>query len=143
MPARYAKLGIRFQYPENWTLDESDAIKGDDSVSVYSPDGAFWSIIKHPLSSSPEELVEAALAAMRQEYDELDAEPVEETCGRQALVGFDINFYCLDLTNTALIRAFRTAQGAYLVLCQADDREFQEVEAVFRAITRSLFAEPL
>jgi hypothetical protein len=139
MPARYAKLGIQFQYPENWTLDESDAIQGDYSVSVFSPGGAFWSIIKHPRSTSPRQLVEAALQAMRQEYDELDADPVDETCGTQTLVGCDINFYCLDLTNTAMLRAFRTTQASYLILCQADDCEFQEVEAVFRAITRSLF----
>ncbi len=140
MPRQYAKLGIHFQFPDNWALDESDALKGDESVSVFSPGGAFWSIIKHPRSALPQELVEAALQAMRQEYDELDAEGVEETLAGQALVGFDMNFYCLDLTNTALLRAFQTAEATYLVLCQADDREFAEVEGVFRAMTRSLLS---
>ena len=26
MPARFDKLGISFQYPENWTLDDTDAV---------------------------------------------------------------------------------------------------------------------
>ena len=140
MPLEYAKLGIHFQFPDNWTLDESDALKGDESVSVYSPGGAFWSIIKHPRSASPRELVEAALQAMRQEYDELDVEEVKEMLVGHELVGCDMNFYCLDLTNTALLRSFQTAEATYLVLCQADDREFTEVSPVFRAMTQSLLS---
>ncbi|HUY33047.1 MAG TPA: hypothetical protein VMV69_09720 [Pirellulales bacterium] len=140
MPTQYAKLGIHFQFPDNWTLDESDALKGDESVSVYSPGGAFWSIIKHPRTALPRELIEAALQAMRQVYDELDVEPIEETVVGYELVGCDMNFYCLDLTNTALLRAFQTTEATYLVLCQADDREFADVEPVFRAMTRSLLS---
>jgi len=140
MPLEYAKLGIHFQFPENWTLDESDALRGDESVSVYSPGGAFWSIIKHPRSALPHELVEAALQAMRQEYDELDVEEVKERVAGRELVGCDMNFYCLDLTNTALLRVFQTTEATYLVLCQADDREFATIEPVFQAMTRSLLS---
>jgi hypothetical protein len=140
MPSRYAKLGIHFQFPENWTLDESDALKGDESVSVYSPGGAFWSIIRHPHTTSPADLVEAAMQAMRQEYDELDAEAIEETVAGHDLIGYDLNFYCLDMTNTALVRSFQTPKATYLILCQADDREFLEIEGVFRAITLSLWS---
>lgn len=138
MPAVYEKLGIHFQYPENWTLDESEALEGEKSVSVYSPGGAFWSVIIHPPTLDPRALAEAALDTMRQVYDELDAEPIEETIAGRELVGCDMNFYCLDLTNTAQVRSFRRPEGTYLVMCQADDREFAEVEPVFRAITLSL-----
>jgi hypothetical protein len=89
---------------------------------------------------APKDLAEAALQAMRQEYSELDAERVREKSAGRELIGYDLNFYCLDLTNTALVRAVRTADATYLILCQAEDREFAEVEAVFRAITASLLA---
>ncbi|HET6882805.1 MAG TPA: hypothetical protein VFI31_21740 [Pirellulales bacterium] len=138
MPAFYDKLGIKFQYPKNWTLDEGEALEGEQSVSVYSPGGAFWSVVVRPPSQAPQELVDAALATMKQVYDELDAEPVEETIGDVELVGCDINFYCLDLTNTAVVRSGRTPRATLLVLWQADDRELAEVEAVFQAMTRSL-----
>ena len=75
---------------------------------------------------------------MRGEYDELDAEVVRESVGGQDLIGYDINFYCLDLTNTALVRSFRAGERTCMILCQADDREFAEIEPVFRAITMSL-----
>ena len=40
-------------------------------------------------------MAQAALATMRKEYDELDAEPVSETIAGHDLVGFDLNFFCL------------------------------------------------
>lgn len=138
MPAVYDKLGIRFHYPENWTLDESEALEGEKSVSVYSPGGAFWSVIVHPPTLDPQALANAALDTMKQVYDELDTEPVVEAIANCELVGCDMNFYCLDLTNTAQVRAFRRAEATYLVMCQADDREFAEVEPVFRAMLLSL-----
>jgi hypothetical protein len=138
MPAVFDKLGIRFQYPDNWELDEKDALAGESSVTVYSPGAAFWSIAVHGREVAPKDLVEAALKAMRQEYDELDAEPVQERAFGHELIGYDLNFYCLDLTNTALVRAVQTADATYLILCQAEDREFAEVEPVFRAMTASL-----
>jgi hypothetical protein len=138
MPGVYDKLGIRFLYPDNWTLDESEMLEGNSTVSVYSPGGAFWSIIAHPPELDPADLVDAALEAMRQEYDELDAEPFHDVISGYEVVGSDLNFYCLDLTNTAQIRSFSTDDASYLVLCQADDREYDEIGGVFEAMTRSL-----
>jgi hypothetical protein len=138
MAAIFDKLGIRFLYPENWQLDESEALAGNQLVSVYSPGGSFWSVMIHPPSTAPATLAAAALKAMRQQYDELDSEEVRETVGGHDLVGYDMNFYCLDLTNTARVRSYRTPDAAYVVFCQADDREFAEIEEVFRAITMSL-----
>ncbi len=39
MPRVYDKLGIRFLYPDNWTLDEDEAIQGNRSVTALSPGG--------------------------------------------------------------------------------------------------------
>lgn len=138
MPAVYEKLGVSFQYPENWELDEREAFENQPGVTVYSPGGAFWSLVFQPARVDPHEAAKAALAALRKEYDELDAEEVSEEIGSRTLVGFDLNFYYLDLTNTAYIRAFRTPGTSYLILCQAEDRELVTVDAVFRAITTSL-----
>jgi hypothetical protein len=71
-------------------------------------------------------------------YDELDDEPTAETFAGREMIGREMNFYCLDLTNTAVARSFATEQGSYLVFCQSDDREYALVAPVFEAITRSL-----
>lgn len=138
MAAVFDKLGVHFLYPENWQLDESEAMDGNQVVTVYSPGGSFWSLMIHPLGTSPAKLAATALKAMRQQYDELDAEEVTDEVAGRDLVGYDMNFYCLDLTNTAQVRSYATDEAAYVIFCQADDREFAEIEPVFRAITISL-----
>jgi hypothetical protein len=142
MPGVYNKMGIRFLYPDNWTLDEEEALHGNRSVTVQSPGGAFWSIALHSPAADPQELANAALAALQAEYPESEAEPVVEQMGPQSIAGYDIRFFYLDFVNTAVVRGFRTPTASCLVLCQAEDREFEELGAVFRAITTSLLVPP-
>ena len=104
MPQQYNKLGIRFQYPDNWTLDEQEALEGNRSVTVLSPGGGFWSVALHPSSADLPPLIEAAVTAMREVYPQLDCEAVEDSIGGRPMSGYDMNFYCLDLTNTACVR---------------------------------------
>jgi hypothetical protein len=137
MPALFDDLGIQFQYPENWRLEQEDAQEGGDSVTVYSPGGAFWSLIIHPRTADPARLAKAAVDAMRQEYEELEAESVQEIIAGRDTVGYDLNFFYLDLTNTAAVRSLRTNRRTYTIFCQAEDREFQQIQTVFLAITTS------
>lgn len=141
MPARFNSMGISFQYPDNWTLDDADAMLGRHTVTVYSPGGAFWSVAIHSGSAEPDKLVVAAVEAMKQEYEGLEAEMARETVAGHELLGYDLAFCCLDLTNTARIRSLQTAQSTYTIFCQAEDREFEQVESVFRAMTTSLLSE--
>lgn len=140
MVSIFDKLGIRFQYPENWQLDESEIGEEFSTITVYSPAGAFWSVSNHPAKLDPGKLADRALQTMRGEYQDLDSEKVHESIAGLELVGYDMNFYCLDLTNTAQVRGFRAGDRVWLVLYQADDREYAAIEPVFRAITTSLLA---
>lgn len=136
MPAIYEKDGIRFQYPENWTLDEAEA--GEYSVTVYSPVGAFWSLVWRDVVEDPHDLAVEALQTLKNEYPATEAEPASETVEGREISGFDVSFYYLDLISTAVIRGFRTPNASCLVLYQAEDREFRELEPVFQAMTASL-----
>ncbi|MBN2477186.1 MAG: hypothetical protein JXB62_21440 [Pirellulales bacterium] len=138
MPAKFERLGISFQYPDNWTLDEEDALAGRSAVTVYSPGGAFWSVVVHPRSADPAQLAEAAVEAMKQEYEGLEAAEAHQSLAGQDMIGYDLNFYYLDLTNTAQVRCLKTGQAVYTVFCQAEDREFAAIENVFLAMTVSL-----
>lgn len=138
MPKVYDSLGIRFQYPDNWSLDEGEALAGNESVAVYSPGGAFWSVAIHPANADGKKLIDAALKAMRDEYQDLDAEDVEDTIHGEQAIGYDINFVCLDLTNTAIVRCVSRPDFQLLIFYQAEDREYEEIEPVFRAMTLSL-----
>ena len=138
MPAHFAKLGISFQYPENWTLDDSDAVLGRKSVTVYSPAGAFWSVAIYSGSAVPAKMASAVVDAMREEYEGLESVKVEKVVAGHELVGYDLNFYCLDLTNTAQVRSLQIAHTTYTIFCQAEDREFERIGRVFGAMTTSL-----
>ncbi|MFH1922878.1 MAG: hypothetical protein ABIP48_23690 [Planctomycetota bacterium] len=140
MPAEFNKLGISFQYPENWALDENDALAGHRSVTVFSPGGAFWSISVHPRSADPVRLADVAVGVMKEEYKDLEVKEVRENVAGREMVGYDLNFYCLDLTNTASVRCLRCDRATYTVFCQAEDREFDKVRAVFHAMTTSFLS---
>ena len=138
MPESYQHRGIRFLYPENWELEEGDTIDGMPTVTVYAPGGAFWSVTLESGKLSLQELTVAALESLRSEYAESEAEPAEEVIAGRRLSGFDVSFYYVDLINTATIRGFTTPAGHYLILAQAEDRDYRQLEVVFLALTTSL-----
>jgi hypothetical protein len=63
---------------------------------------------------------------------------MEESLVGHMLVGYDLAFYCLDLTNTAHVRGLRFAHTTYTIYCQAEDREYERVKRVFEAMTVTL-----
>lgn len=138
MPAIFDRSGIRFQYPENWDVDEQESFQQSAHVTVYAPGGGFWSVALHPSSSSPEDLVKAAAAEMKREYDCLDVEPSQAQVAGNDSVGYEINFICLDLLSTARVHSFSAKWSTCVVMYQAEDREFERLEPVFRAISHSL-----
>jgi hypothetical protein len=134
---RFDRLGLAFDYPDNWSVDTDDSADRYATVTVYAPDGAFWSVSGHAPGGDPRELAAAVVTQMKREYQELDSEPAADTIDGHALEGFDMNFYCLDLTNTAQVRTLETPGAIYLILCQAEDREWEGVSPVFAAMTTS------
>jgi len=134
---RFHRFGLAFDHPDNWLVDMEDAEGRFATVTVYSPTGGFWSVSGHAPGGDPGELAAAVVSQMREEYRELDAEPATEQVGGRSFSGFDLNFYCLDLTNTAQVRTLATPTAIYLILCQAEDREWDHLAPVFAAITTS------
>jgi len=142
MPAVFSRSDLRFEYPENWSLDETEDDSGDESgceqVMVLSPETAFWHLSKHAPDIELESLFDEALAALRSEYQDIEVEPAQERLEDHDLEGFDVHFICLDLTNTCRLRACRTPSATFLLICQAEDREFKRVAAVFQAMLASM-----
>lgn len=133
----FNRFGLAFDYPENWSVDTDDSQDRYAAVTVYSPEGGFWSVSGHAAGGDPAELTGAVLAQMRKDYQDLDSERADDEVFGHRLVGLDMNFYCLDLTNTAQARTLETADAIYLIFCQAEDREWERISPVFAAITAS------
>lgn len=78
---------------------------------------------------------------LRSEYDNMDAITVTEVVENQDLIGYDLNFIYLDLTSTAVVRAFNNSRATYVIFFQGEDRELEQIRAVFEAITVSLLRD--
>ncbi|HLA84444.1 MAG TPA: hypothetical protein VJL29_06595 [Thermoguttaceae bacterium] len=140
MPSEFAEMGVRFEYPENWTVSKETGRSDCRSVTVTSPQGAFWTLSIHSRTTDPSRLLKVAVQAMREEYKDLEISEFQEEVHGHQLAGRELNFFYLDLTNTACIRAVRTDLATYTVFCQAEDREFERIQEVFRAMTDSFLA---
>lgn len=141
MPAIFDQLGIRFEYPDNWSVDGVflDPLTVDGKlVVVSSPDTAFWQLSKHPPEAELEGLFDEALSALRSVYREMEVEPTQDMLEDFDVAGYDVNFFCLDFTNTSWLRGFKTPEATYMLLCQAEDQELERVGLVFRAMLASV-----
>lgn len=137
MAAQFQEDGIGFAYPENWDLQREDSGHGW-TVSVQSPATAFFMLTFDTDMPETGLMAATALAAMREEYPDLEADEAVEAVAGQPAVGHDIQFFSLDLTNTCWTRSFYGAGGTVLALWQANDLELEAVEPILRAICASL-----
>jgi hypothetical protein len=140
MPAVFEQDGIRFLYPENWTLERTELEDGW-SVTVQSPDTAFFSVTYEIGEADMASPAESALNALQEEYPMCEFDSAVETLAGQPAVGYDVRFYSLDLTNTAWIRSFACEDGCVLVLCEVNDLELDRNGPVLKAICKSLVIE--
>jgi hypothetical protein len=129
--------GVRFQYPESWSMTRED---GDNGwiVTVQRSETAFFILRLDDLIPEVSVLAQTVLDTLRSDYPDLEAEEVRESIAGQTAVGHDIQFFSLDLTNTCCTRVLTCEMGTLLAMWQADDLELDEVEPIFRAICASL-----
>jgi hypothetical protein len=137
MPATFEESGICFHYPENWGLEREDNEDGW-TVSLQSPGTAFMMICLREDMPTADQIAETALAALREEYPDLEAEECVESLAGQPAIGHDIRFFSLDLTNSCWTRVFYAPHGTVLVMWQATDIELEENGPILKAICASL-----
>ncbi len=142
----YDKSGLHLAYPENWTLEEtSDTSASEEEpkvqLTISSPNTAFWTLALFRGLHDLPGIVEQVIGALLAEYPDLEQSPIEESIAGQTLVGQEVNFMCLDLTNTARVRACHRDGTTLLLFSQSEDRELERVGPVLEAITMSLLGE--
>lgn len=136
--------GIYFLYPTDWTVEEEvmhDEETGAEefAVTVFSPQGSFWSIAKHP-AADPERLANAVVSTLREEYPDTDVAAVDDQFAGWPVVGYDVSFICLDLTATAQVRCISTEAASYVIFAQAEDSEFERVGDAWAAMAHSFMS---
>jgi hypothetical protein len=108
-------------------------------VAVQSPGGlAFALVTLDEDRPAPAELADEALAAMRDEYPQLDASPALETIDGHRAVGHDLEFISLDLVNSCAIRCYRTPRRTVLVFASGRTSRGTTPRPLLRAVRGSL-----
>ena len=134
----YDDDGVRFAYPESWELTREVEDAGVVMLTVSGDGTSFWTLAIYPGVISATELVESAVEAYCEEYEEADVYPVEGSLCGFPCEGRDVEFVCLELINTASLRAFEAPGFTAVVLFQGTDQELRETRPVLEAITGSL-----
>ncbi len=137
MPATYHTSGLTFQYPDGWELTEEQSAEGL-SISLSADGSAFCSLTLLLDRPPAESAIEAALTAYRESYDDFDVYPVSCRIAARDAVGRDVEFFCMELVNTAWIRAFRTGRFTVVILGQSGPDEQRAAKRVFDTICRTL-----
>ncbi|MBP3957224.1 hypothetical protein J8F10_18335 [Gemmata sp. G18] len=130
---------IAIRYPTNWTAEEAeDPESGGWSVTVSSPDTAFFMMSLQPEARDPGELADQSLDALKGEYKDLDSEDVTETISGQPAIGFNADFLTVDTATNCRVRCMDTFAGPLLLLAQVSEYDRARNEPVLNAIIKSL-----
>jgi hypothetical protein len=138
MTAIYDKLGVRIFYAEGWKIIEDDVAAEPRVLSFESPSGGIWELMLYSVRRDSDGLVDEALSVMGEEYENLETTPCTTQFGDVQAGGHEIYFYHLDLLVHCRIVAAPLGEQTALLLWQAEDRDFDELEPVFRAMATTL-----
>lgn len=138
MPAVYEKLGVRFLYPENWTVVEEDTEGWPQSLTLQSEQTSFWTLNVYPPAIDLKPIVKDIVDSIKEAYPDLEVLPSQEVIGDALTKGVDICFFYLDLLVEARVRTLRTPSQTLVWHFQAESREFATNELVFKAIAHSM-----
>ena len=135
MQKEFTENGFYLRFPADWTLEEPPENNGE-TINLLAPgDAGFFSLSRHPSSSSPEELTEAVLQTILAEYAGAEAAPARESYGTHVLTGYDVDFFLLDFSCTITIRATRYGAYSYLIFTQHTDTLEKSLAENFAQIT--------
>lgn len=145
MTQRYSNNGVNFRYPDGWEIEEADTGDGP-SVSVFptedDPIGAgYWSLARIPIEDglTPQDVANEVVQALVDEYEDVDVyDPEDDEIGPYPTVGFDVDFLCLELSNSVRIRTFSALGDVILVMFQYCDVDADLLQSAFVDITNSL-----
>ena len=133
----YRGNGVEFRYPEFWELSEQRDAQ-QVSITVASPGTSFWTLSLFFARPAPGDLMDSAVQAFREEYEDVDVYPADGRLGPYACDGRDVQFVCLELINSAALRALQAGDVTAFVLYQGTDQELEETRPILEAISGSL-----
>ena len=139
MTATYQQNKLQFQYPENWTLTDDPSEPLPRAISLESPGGhLMWSVHLHPPDAEADEMLDEAIDTLRESYEDLELSTEPNDFDSFDGKAFGALFFCLDFLVRVKLQVYSTPEYKLLLWYQCEDRDFDQQEMVFRAISTTL-----
>ena len=138
MTAVYENHGLRFMYPENWKLTDTDDSQLPFQIGIETPAGGIWSVNVFDGMTDTLELLDAAIEGLQESYEDIEVTEARDSLAGLPTYGIDTYFYCLDFMVMARIRVVETDHYKLVFHFQAESRDFDQQRDVFLAIATSL-----
>lgn len=135
MPATFDAFGVRFLYPDNWSVADRGEDEGDQGVTLDTPGGGFLAIELTDPEMSEDELIEQFYSTIVEDYE--DVERGEPIISADECV-IDFQFYYLDLLICSRLILLDRDDARLMIQIQAESRDFDQNAAVFDAITQQI-----
>ncbi len=135
MPATFDSFGLKFLYPDNWTIADRAEIEGNSGVTFELPCGGFFSIEPLRVGQLTDELIGEVADSIAEEYGEVERDEIA-TDDRGRTV--DLRFYYLDLMVVSRLKFIQIGDRDFFVQMQAESRDFDSNEMVFEAILKQI-----
>ncbi len=142
MPAEFHSFGIRFLYPDNWTLVDREDDEGDRGATMDLPGGGFISL-ELTDAANAEQVIERVVDAITNEYDTVEREDLNLDVLPADTPVTDLRFYYLDLLIVSRLVALPIDRGSsepsvLVIQLQAESRDFDKNEPVLAAILKQI-----
>ena len=138
----YQNHGIQFSYPDIWHLtEEMDGM--DVIVTVSANETLFWTLRILPACPPPPQVVESCVSAFEEEYDEVEVEESQTQLASMPAYSRDLEFFCMELTNSVGLRSVRTTDFTLLVWWRGTSHELDECQEMLDHMTQSVQADSL
>ena len=125
-----------FRYPGYWEIEEQRTEDGL-TVTVSTDEGSFWMLTLMEGAVDAVEMLESAVAAFTDEYEQIDVYEREDHpelgWSRQ-----EVEFECTDFIVTAILQAIQLPEFTLLLVMQGQDQEIENYRATFDAMTATL-----
>ena len=134
----YDDRGVRFEHPDDWEVEVTeDGTR--TTIAVGAPSGLAFALVTvdEGDDADPDEMVTEALAALKEEYPTLTADPADDDLAGHPATGHDVEFVSLDFSVACALRGVRTAHRTIFILTQWSDLESDDADDALRLLRRS------
>jgi hypothetical protein len=138
MPASFESFGIKFLYPDNWTVTDREEHADQDGVTLELPSGGFFTLEREHEGQLAEELIEEVADSLQEDYGDVEREEIQLDNASAGEKAVDFRFYYLDLLIISRLVIVHLDNATYVIQMQAESRDFDANERVFAALMNQI-----